>query len=136
MPKAAPDGLLYRGDCLLVVPTLVRRPEDAFDLVYVDPPFNTGVAHRAREARGARARGARAYEDSWGGIERFVAMLEPRLAVLRDALSARGSLWLHLDHRACTKPSWSPIASFRAVASWARSSGYQATARDGAAPRR
>ncbi len=27
-------------------------------------------------------------------------MLEPRLALVRDALSDVGSLWLHLDHRA------------------------------------
>ena len=33
------------------------------------------------------------------GREDFLQMLEPRLEVIRDALSPRGSLWLHLDHR-------------------------------------
>jgi site-specific DNA-methyltransferase (adenine-specific) len=97
--KSSESGVLLHGDCLSLVPTLVTRASEAFDLIYVDPPFNTGMSHRAREGRGARATGARAYADSWGGIERFLAMLEPRLGVLRDALSERGSLWLHLDHR-------------------------------------
>ncbi len=39
-------------------------------------------------------------KDAWGGLDAFLAMLEPRLVVVRDALSPVGSLWLHLDHRA------------------------------------
>jgi len=92
-------GRLLEGDCLELVPGLVRRASQRFDLIYVDPPFNTGLAHRARGGRGARIRGTHAYDDAWGGLEGFLAMLEPRLAVLRDALSETGSLWLHLDHR-------------------------------------
>ncbi|MBN2193735.1 MAG: site-specific DNA-methyltransferase [Polyangiaceae bacterium] len=82
-----------------MVPELVRRAADRFDLVYVDPPFNTGSARGRRAGTGARARGPVAYRDAWGGLDAFLAMLKPRLVVLRDALSDHGSLWLHLDHR-------------------------------------
>ncbi|HEY6559536.1 MAG TPA: site-specific DNA-methyltransferase [Polyangiaceae bacterium] len=91
---------VHAGDCLDVVPLLVQRARDRFDLVYVDPPFNAGVKRAARRERGSRAQGTHAYEDNWGGLDGFLHMLEPRLAVLRDAMSERASLWLHLDYRA------------------------------------
>jgi site-specific DNA-methyltransferase (adenine-specific) len=90
---------LLLGDCLDLLPGLASSERDRFDLVYVDPPFNTRVHHGLRTGRGERARGERAYRDAWGGIEAFLAMLEPRLAAVRDVMSRRGSLFLHLDHR-------------------------------------
>jgi site-specific DNA-methyltransferase (adenine-specific) len=71
-----------------------------FDLAYMDPPFNVGSARGARQDRGERVAGKLAYRDAWGGLGAFLAMLEPRLIAVRDSLSAVGSLWLHLDHRA------------------------------------
>lgn len=97
--RSFPRGRLLHGDCLEVLPRAVARSRQRFDLVYVDPPFNTGVAHRARAGRGARAEGERAYHDAWGGLDAFLAMLEPRLALLRELMSESSSLWLHLDHR-------------------------------------
>jgi site-specific DNA-methyltransferase (adenine-specific) len=88
-------GELWLGDCLEVLPSV----PGAFDLVYVDPPFNAGGERGARGDNGTRAQGQAAYADSWGGIDGFLAMLTPRLVAMRDAMSDRGSLWLHLDHR-------------------------------------
>ncbi len=93
----AKNGALAFGDCLALLPDLAA--DGAFDLVYVDPPFDARVHHGVRDGRGERARGERAYKDSWGGIDAFLAMLEPRLAAVRDVMSERGSLFLHLDHR-------------------------------------
>ena len=90
-------GALHFGDCLELLPSL---PKAHFDLVYVDPPFNIGRARAARVGRGERARGTAAYRDNWGGIDGFLAMLEPRVALIRPLLSEVGSLWVHLDHRA------------------------------------
>lgn len=45
-----------------------------------------------------RARGTFAYEDHFGDVDAFLSMLEPRLAAMRECLSERGSLWLHLSH--------------------------------------
>ena len=91
-------GTLALGDCLELLPVLAARGR--FDLAYLDPPFDTRAHHGVRAGRGERARGERAYKDSWGGLEAFLAMLKPRLEGVRDALSERGSLFLHLDHRA------------------------------------
>jgi site-specific DNA-methyltransferase (adenine-specific) len=66
----------------------------------MDPPFNAGGERGARQEKGDRASGELAYKDAWGGLDAFLAMLEPRLVAVRDSLSPIGSLWLHLDHRA------------------------------------
>ncbi len=95
MPES---GIVLRGDCLKTIAEVVAE-QDRFDLIYVDPPFNAGGQRRRRESRGERARGPDAYRDAWGGLDAFLGMLEPRLAAMRAALSERGSLWLHLDHR-------------------------------------
>ncbi len=90
-------GLLLHGDCLELLPTLDRSVR--FDLVYMDPPFNTGVHRGIRKGRGERAHGERAYEDAWGGLDAFLGMLEPRLVAVSRVMSARGSIFIHLDHR-------------------------------------
>jgi len=92
-----PRGNLYFGDCLEILPNL---PRAHFDLVYVDPPFNSGRPRAARVGRGERARGTAAYRDNWGGIDGFLQMLEPRVERIVPLLSKVGSLWVHLDHRA------------------------------------
>jgi site-specific DNA-methyltransferase (adenine-specific) len=94
----ARGGWLAHGDCLELLPEAARRGR--FDLVYVDPPFDTRARHGIRTGTGDRARGERAYKDSWGGIDAFIAMLGPRLAAIRDVMSDEGALYLHLDHRA------------------------------------
>ena len=90
-------GLLLHGDCLELLGDL--RADEPFDLVYVDPPFNTGVSHGLRRGKGERARGERAYDDAWGGLDAFLSMLEPRLVAIAAVMSERASLFLHLDHR-------------------------------------
>ncbi len=92
------QGELVRGDCLDVLSEL--QLAGSVDLAYVDPPFNAGGTRSARHEPGERTAGRVAYRDAWGGLDAFLAMLEPRLAAVRDTLSAVGSLWLHLDHRA------------------------------------
>lgn len=91
-------GQLIHGDCLEVLGGLGELGR--FDLAYMDPPFNAGGARGARQKKGERVAGKLAYRDAWGGLDAFLAMLEPRLEAVRDALSPVGSLWLHLDHRA------------------------------------
>jgi site-specific DNA-methyltransferase (adenine-specific) len=92
-------GVFALGDCLEELPKLLKGARQRFDLVYVDPPFNTRAHHGVRAGSGERARGERAYNDSFRDIDAFIAMLEPRLAAVRDSMSEHGSLFLHLDHR-------------------------------------
>ena len=66
---------------------LERLPEAAFDLVYVDPPFNTGKTQR---------RGALSYADAHS---HYLGFLGPKLKRARDLLANHGSLYVHLDYR-------------------------------------
>lgn len=96
-PDLRADGYLALGDCLELIPEAARG--GAFQLVYVDPPYNAGGVRGARRGTGSRAEGPAAYKDSWGGLDAFLTMLAPRLEAMRDALDPSGTLWLHLDHR-------------------------------------
>jgi DNA modification methylase len=78
------------------------------DLVYVDPPYASDRDYVA-EARldgpaDGRALRTLAYEDRWsrerGGVGAYLEMLAPRLDALTRLLSARGTIWVHLDWRA------------------------------------
>jgi site-specific DNA-methyltransferase (adenine-specific) len=95
---ASGSGLVVRCDAL----DLGRYvPSRSAQLAYLDPPFGVGTTFGARRrAGGDRARGPTAYDDRWPSIEAYLAWLEPRVAAARDLLSAEGTLWLHLDHRA------------------------------------
>jgi site-specific DNA-methyltransferase (adenine-specific) len=89
---------IIEADCLTSLPE-VAASGLRFDLIYVDPPFNAGGKRRARLASGVeRAHGTLAYNDQFGTVDAFIAMLEPRLAAMRACMSDAGSLWLHLSH--------------------------------------
>ena len=70
------------------------------DLAYLDPPFRVDKSFGARVGRGPRAKGPVAYDDTWASLERYLAWLEERIAAIRELLSPRGTMWLHLDQRA------------------------------------
>ena len=67
------------------------QPGESVDLVYVDPPFNTGKARRGQVAD---------YADAWPDMRSYLAWIEPRLRECRRILLPRGSLYLHCDWRA------------------------------------
>jgi DNA modification methylase len=85
-PALAPDRLVHGDNAAL----LAAMADRAVDLVYVDPPFATGVVRRGRGA---------AFRDRAPDPERFVAWLEPCLAESRRVLAEHGSLFVHLDYR-------------------------------------
>jgi DNA modification methylase len=104
------DDLLVHGDNLEVLP---RLPDGAFDVVYIDPPFNTGREQRRRTLRavaapdgertgfaGRRYRthelASMAYADAF---DDYVGFLAPRLAQARRLLAPHGTLYVHLDPR-------------------------------------
>jgi site-specific DNA-methyltransferase (adenine-specific) len=108
--RALTDDLILEGDNLEVIRDL---PADAFDLVYLDPPFNTG---RRRERRTVRAtadpaatrvgfagRRYRTEEVVGAGYDDahddYIGFLAPRLGEARRLLAPHGTLYLHLDPR-------------------------------------
>ena len=90
---------LVRGDAVDVASFVAK---ESADLAYLDPPFAVGVDFGARSsAGGARADLTHvAFSDRWPSLEAYLAWLEPRIAATRSVLSRRGTMWLHLDHRA------------------------------------
>jgi site-specific DNA-methyltransferase (adenine-specific)/adenine-specific DNA-methyltransferase len=107
-PNGATAGRLVAGDNLRALPALLADLAGQVDLVYLDPPFGTGDAFHVRSRADGRAdrpdpgaqRGPAAYEDREpGGLGGFVAMLAPRLELVRELLAPTGSFYLHLDAR-------------------------------------
>jgi site-specific DNA-methyltransferase (adenine-specific) len=97
-PVEGATPFLHQGDCLSGIDAALQEV-GPFDLIYVDPPYNAGGVRAKRGIQGQRSEGTFAYKDHWGGLEGFLEMFEPRLRKMKDALSSRGSLWIHLDHR-------------------------------------
>ncbi len=101
---------IYLGDNLNI---LKDFPDGSFDLVYIDPPFNSGKTQartriqtiRDSEGdrngfKGQRYRtvkvGMRAFADSF---DDFLGFIEPRLEEAHRLLGPCGSFFLHLDYR-------------------------------------
>ncbi len=101
---------IVQGDNLTVLRSLAGG---SIDLIYIDPPFNTGKAQTRvalrteRDSAGDRTGfqgrryrtttvGATGYADSF---DDYMAFLEPRLAAAHRVLAATGSLFFHIDYR-------------------------------------
>ncbi len=92
-----PPGDPARADRLVLgdnLPLLEATPDRSCDLVYIDPPFATGVRRR-----GGADQPASSWQDVPDDPERFVTWLSPRLAHCRRTLRRSGSLFVHLDYR-------------------------------------
>jgi len=104
-------GRIILGDNL---PVLRDLPDGAANLVYIDPPFNTGRRQRRPRLRtvrdetggdrtgfgGRRYRTERLGESSFADtFDDYIGFLEPRLREARRVLAGDGSLFLHLDPR-------------------------------------
>jgi site-specific DNA-methyltransferase (adenine-specific) len=113
-PITLDDDLIIAGDNL---PVLTALPDGAFDVIYMDPPFNTGRARTRAQLEVSRTPGADgpgsrvgfgghryasrvlqslSYDDAFGD---YLAFLEPRLRRARDLLASHGTLYFHIDYR-------------------------------------
>ena len=76
------------GDNLDVLPTL-EAEFGKVDLVYIDPPYNTGNEFAYRDDIRGEQGGTR--HDAW------VAMMRPRLEAARELLADRGAIFVSID---------------------------------------
>jgi site-specific DNA-methyltransferase (adenine-specific) len=67
-------------------------PAGSIDLLYADPPFNTGSVQSDR---------AGSYEDSWPTTALYLQWLRDRLLATLPALRPTACLLLHVDFRIC-----------------------------------
>jgi site-specific DNA-methyltransferase (adenine-specific) len=104
------NNRIYFADNLI---TLRELPAESVDLIYIDPPFNTGHTQARTQIRtesdangdrtgfaGKRYQtiklGSKAYTDLFADLPAF---LEPRLGEARRVLKPNGSLYFHIDYR-------------------------------------
>jgi len=104
------ENALYLGDAAEILPLL---PDERFQLIYIDPPFNTGAEQRRRTLRtvadesgdrtgfqGRRYRTEQLSEAAFAdSFDDYVAFLEPFLHQTHRLLAGTGTLYVHLDGR-------------------------------------
>ena len=79
---------------------LRRMPSEAVELVYIDPPFNTG--RKQLRKRFHTKDDVRVPESTYGyddSFDNLVDFLEPRMKEAYRVLKPDGSLFFHLDYR-------------------------------------
>ncbi len=97
-------NMLFLGDNLQALRCLLKEPSIAgkVSLVYIDPPFGTnqefksGVSRTVSKSRGDET----AYQDKIVGKE-YIEFLRKRLMLLKEILSDKGSIYVHIDWKMC-----------------------------------
>ena len=82
---------LYHADNLDALNYLIRDEKvcGKVDLIYIDPPYNTGGAFETRDFK-------HAYNDNFT-TEGYVSFMRARLSLMHELLSPEGSIYVHLD---------------------------------------
>ena len=78
---------VYFGDNLSI---LSEIPDENINLVYTDPPFNTGKLQKDHKI---------SYPDDFGKTEEYLDFLRPRFEEVHRVLHPTGSLFFHIDQR-------------------------------------
>lgn len=93
---------LIHADNLSALKTLLRDYAGKVDLIYIDPPFATNGHFKISENRANTISSSNgdtvAYSDTLVGAD-FLEFLRERLIFLRELLSNRGSIYLHIDYK-------------------------------------
>ncbi|WP_338440663.1 DNA methyltransferase [uncultured Aquabacterium sp.] len=104
------NRLIY-GDNLMAMAALLAGDEHTpslrgkVDLIYIDPPFDSKADYRTKvNLPGVELEQKPtvieqfAYSDTWSdGTASYLAMITPRLILMRELLADTGSIYVHLD---------------------------------------
>lgn len=104
------NRLVY-GDNLLAMAALIAGDEQTpslrgkVDLIYIDPPFDSKADYRTKVTLPGVEIEQKptvieqfAYSDTWAdGTASYLAMITPRLILMRELLADTGSIYVHLD---------------------------------------
>ena len=96
---------IFWGDNLQVMSHLLKEYRGKIDLIYIDPPFDSKADYKKKiELKGKHAENdnnffeQKQYGDIWNNDEYLQFMYE-RLILLRELLSDKGSIYVHLDNK-------------------------------------
>ncbi len=94
---------IFWGDNLQVMAHLLREYRGKVDLIYIDPPFDSGADYKKKvKIRGKEvgpeysAFEDKQYGDIWSN-DQFLQFIYERLAVSRELLADSGSIFFHCD---------------------------------------
>lgn len=94
---------IFWGDNLQVMSHLLKSFRGKVDLIYIDPPFDSNEDYKKRiKLKAGSAEGDQSsfeekqYGDIWNNDE-YLQYLYERLVLLRELLSASGSIYVHCD---------------------------------------
>jgi len=108
--QAWTNRLIY-GDNLLAMAALLAGDDTTpslrgkVDLIYIDPPFDSKADYRTKVTLPGLELEQKptvieqfAYSDTWSdGTASYLAMITPRLILMRELLGDTGSIYVHLD---------------------------------------
>ncbi len=93
-------SFLFYGDNQQILSKLLNSFAGKVDLVYIDPPFNTNQVFAISEGRASTIsrvkQGIVAYSDLMTK-EDFLSFMYERFVLIRELLSEKGSLYVHID---------------------------------------
>lgn len=96
------ESLLFKGDNFNVLAFLLKKYKDKIDLVYIDPPFNTSndfyISDTRANSVSTNKNSILAYSDKMSK-EEFLEFLRERLMLIKELLSPKGSIYLHIDYK-------------------------------------
>lgn len=98
---------LIWGDKKYVLPALLEEFAGQVNLIYIDPPFDTGADFSFRVdvngedfTKEPSIIEQKAYRDTWGrGLDSYLEWFYEMAMLLRELLTGTGSLYVHLDWR-------------------------------------
>lgn len=100
---------LVWGDNKLVMASLLKEFKGRVDLIYIDPPFDVGADFTMEIPIGEDEFEVTkdqstiemvAYRDMWGrGTDSYINMMNERLIIMKDLLSSKGNIVVHVDYR-------------------------------------
>lgn len=96
------NNLLIFGDNYVGLGALLKNYKGKIDLIYIDPPFNTNQVFYVSEERNNSISkgkcGLIAYSDKMN-LDEYLEFLRERLILMRELLSEKGSIYLHIDYK-------------------------------------
>lgn len=98
------ENILIHGDNISGMRYLIEKKNlsGKIDLVYIDPPFATGGNFTISDGRATTIsnsnNGRIAYSDKIRGDD-FISFLNKRIILIKELLSEKGSIYLHIDYK-------------------------------------